>query len=731
MADLREPFELCRVLQNGSLIGISRHLSEDHLLLTFSNRGVLAYNLQHQKLINSWSVEQRDEVTSAAVHNPVDKTFLMAVNKMEVFIWKETDSDLKSCQRIQSDKNIFSLRVWNSLQSDPLVIFEDGSSMFLADFLSTSENRKVKRRRTTKSSQDFSLVWSCVFHHQKQLYSATIKTHVHGKYTLNITNYGSSGHVNPNNKTMEFELVPPAEDTEPLSCCIHEEGHHITSYWSNGDLCITELETVLPLGKSENVSALSCRIIHRLQPMHTEGNKDKGSVALSAIDTDHVCLCGSSVIDGKLKDVIMVWNIKYGTLQSWQTLDKITEKQGTVVSHVRKNGACCACCIPGFICLGFRHCVAVCQFSIDTCSLASALGQLDSTAKFLRDESCKPELLVTPKLARPGEALQNWSDSIVKEDHEEKEALQKLTDPSKTPTLDKFSTELEKYMKLKLSKQGDKAKGSNPTPESIKAANKPFEGKFGKKTEVLSQHFIASVLNRCVNEKKFWARKSVSELVKTKCVPSSCSKELLNFVVEKNDLELLKECYENIKGISEETVVHCVRHILRQDDATLPKGSSNNVTKESQEDDDFSRMPLGKTTAKYLCSILSYPVNDIFLQTSLKKLSFEDAILLLKFLMYLMHHGLKGFDDEVDCKTLKYPQVLDWAGLLLNAHYTQLVLVPEAHELLVSCHKLVAQQVRTYDKLRTLDSFLEHFKKRKPLPKTEKVGLYDIEMLEL
>lgn len=37
--------------------------------------------LQHQKLINSWSVEQRDEVTSAAVYNPVDKTILMAVNK--------------------------------------------------------------------------------------------------------------------------------------------------------------------------------------------------------------------------------------------------------------------------------------------------------------------------------------------------------------------------------------------------------------------------------------------------------------------------------------------------------------------------------------------------------------------------------------------------------------------------------------------------------------------------
>ena len=79
----------------------------------------------------------------------------------------------------------------------------------------------------------------------------------------------------------------------------------------------------------------------------------------------------------------MVWNIKYGTLQSWQTLDKITARQSAVLRSVQTHGACCACCIPGFICVGFHHCVAVCQFLIDTCSLASALGQLDSTAMYV------------------------------------------------------------------------------------------------------------------------------------------------------------------------------------------------------------------------------------------------------------------------------------------------------------------------------------------------------------
>jgi len=49
MADLREPFELCRVLQNGSLIGISRYTGGDSVLLTFRDRGVLAYNVSNNK----------------------------------------------------------------------------------------------------------------------------------------------------------------------------------------------------------------------------------------------------------------------------------------------------------------------------------------------------------------------------------------------------------------------------------------------------------------------------------------------------------------------------------------------------------------------------------------------------------------------------------------------------------------------------------------------------------
>ena len=82
-----------------------------------------------------------------------------------------------------------------------------------------------------------------------------------------------------------------------------------------------------------------------------------------------------------LLDTIMLWNIKYGTLQSLQILDKIPAVQPSLLQSVLPNGASCASSIPGFICVGFFHSVVVCQFTVDPCSLASALGQLDSTAK--------------------------------------------------------------------------------------------------------------------------------------------------------------------------------------------------------------------------------------------------------------------------------------------------------------------------------------------------------------
>ena len=69
MADLREPFELCRVLQSGSLIGISRHAGGDNVLITFRDRGVLAYNVSNN---NAYvQICQKKVETFKIVHNDI------------------------------------------------------------------------------------------------------------------------------------------------------------------------------------------------------------------------------------------------------------------------------------------------------------------------------------------------------------------------------------------------------------------------------------------------------------------------------------------------------------------------------------------------------------------------------------------------------------------------------------------------------------------------------------
>ncbi|KAK2571730.1 Nucleolar protein 11 [Acropora cervicornis] len=478
MADLQEPFELCKVFQNGSLLGISRHAEDDHILLTFRDRGVLVYNLQLQKLVNNWSLEQRDEVTFAAVCNRVAKNFVMVVNKSEIFIWKETDSDLKQCQRIQSSKEISSLLIWNTLQTDPVVVFQDGSLLSLSDIDTASQARMGEN-----------------------------------KYKVKIAIHGSPDCTDEKRRGMEWKLVPP----EKLANWFIDDAVSVITdvcfivTGSDGSLCVTELEFVL-----------------------------SGSVALAAIDPEHVCLCGSITVEEELKDTIMLWNIKYGTLQSLQILDKIPAIQPSLSqTSVLPNGASCASCIPGFICVGFFHSAVVCQFTVDPCSLASALGQLDSTSKFVKDQKSKPQLFVTPKLTKPEK--NTWSKAIKKEDRLEKKVLNKLTDPSETPTLEAFSSQLNSYMEMKLRAEDKGDKDDN----SHKTSRKEF-----KSARLLSQQFISGVLSRCASEKAFWARESVSKLLKTKYVPASSSKELLNCIMEKNDLVSYfseRSCLDGIK----------------------------------------------------------------------------------------------------------------------------------------------------------------------------------------
>ena len=45
MADVKEAFELCKVFSKDTIVGMEHHCSEDVVILTSADRGVLVYNV--------------------------------------------------------------------------------------------------------------------------------------------------------------------------------------------------------------------------------------------------------------------------------------------------------------------------------------------------------------------------------------------------------------------------------------------------------------------------------------------------------------------------------------------------------------------------------------------------------------------------------------------------------------------------------------------------------------
>ena len=71
---------------------------------------------------------------------------------------------------------------------------------------------------------------------------------------------------------------------------------------------------------------------------------------------------------------------------------------------------------------------------------------------------------------------------------------------------------------------------------------------------------------------------------------------------------------------------------------------------------------------------------------------------------------------------------MDWMCLLLDAHFTVMVMLPEAKGLLSSMHRFVRAQVRLYSELNKIEGSLQELQRIKCQKHSQ---AYSIEVLEL
>ncbi|PIK47229.1 Nucleolar protein 11 [Apostichopus japonicus] len=207
---------------------------------------------------------------------------------------------------------------------------------------------------------------------------------------------------------------------------------------------------------------------------------------------------------------------------------------------------------------------------------------------------------------------------------------------------------------------------------------------------------------------------------------SACP-EFLSAVLEDANVNLILTCLERIKDLPEPFVVKCLELILSFEEGKIPALSRNrgnvrpNVGK---------LCPLGPKQAWCLNQVLGCPFNTVFLLSSMKKVQFDLILLFLKYLAFLVSKECQWSEGDLPDETL-----VDWISVTLDAHFTQLILTPEAKDILVSLQSHVQQQLVFYSEVNEVNRFVQAIgKTARKSPKDIKQSresTYSVEFMEL
>jgi len=91
-----------------------------------------------------------------------------------------------------------------------------------------------------------------------------------------------------------------------------------------------------------------------------------------------------------------------------------------------------------------------------------------------------------------------------------------------------------------------------------------------------------------------------------------------------------------------------------------------------------------------------------------------------------MHSTIKS---QVNARIPTHAQILDWTSVILDAHFTQLVLTKEMHPLLKELQSIISEEVDMCDNIETIPGRIIQMRGQKALP-TKKMETYCIEVID-
>ncbi|XP_051986033.1 nucleolar protein 11-like isoform X2 [Xyrauchen texanus] len=722
MAELYEGYTLCGLVptQNplfSGILGIELDGDVDHVLVTDSSRSVTVYKVSDQKPLCSWTVKQGQIITCPAVFNTLNQEYVVITDDKVVRVWKDDDVNIDKAFKATVSADV--LRVLSAPECEPVVLFRCGAIRFL-DSLLAAPQQPIEE----VLSEEEVIRWSTLIKAEQQNV-VLFSTEQRGEYFLYAQRF------NPNTLVKHrFETEPSLSAPLSFSAASRNGNIHLFHLYSNGNLC----ESVLPLRSSANgaqgVQALP-RFLRLSLPV---GQGEQMSGAAVVLDEAHLAVVRfPHPSAGASEDYLSIWNMHFQTLQASK------EMAGWIYSQLW--------CYYGKLYIPHGKILSVIPFECQKSSLAAAMGKLkqsESKSCALASFWMQPYSDITQTSGNGSRLTTRQTVSNLKTNSSVEWTVELLAECIKTGAVDDVQSAVDEFV--------------CQTPQTD--------------LQVAAGMVALELVSRSQTDNNFYPHSAFLLLLQTPYLCHSVCPELLPLALEKKDFGVCQIAFQIFPDIPEAVTCACLKSILSTSDTemeTLNLDTENMMfvnaltqTRCSPEEegcqpngfcppaleDDVSDVPVASSSksqrdplaldmscpvgllkSALLNEVLQTAYSDRLLLPHLKDLTVPQVILFLQYLQFLYLKYSQEAPTHI--QALRIPtmsQIMDWVCLLLDAHFTVLVMVKEAKRVVSDLHKFVKSQVKLYAELVKIEGSLQGLKKSK---QSEDFGLYTIEVIEL
>ncbi|MBN3299124.1 NOL11 protein, partial [Amia calva] len=641
-----------------------------------SHQCVCVPQVSDQKPLGSWTVKQGQSVACPAVCNGQTGEYVVVSDHKVLRVWKDDDISFDKVFKATLSADVQRLHAVPDAEA--LVLFKRGAVRQL-DTLLAAPQQPIEE----VLSEDEVIRWSSSFVDGDQP-GLLFVTEQNGDHFLYLQK------LQPN-VLHKYRMEAEGNGANPLSFAarLQDKNIRVTCLYSSG--CVFETLLALSPVLGEGVPTLPRSLLLRLP---VEEGVVPASASLLFLDDAHVAVVGAPHPSAQAgKDFLCIWNLNFQTLQAAKELPGGVH--GQLWSHAAR------------LYVSHGKALTVVPYECEASSLAAAVGKLRPAGPTGGESrgrvggSCvvvvvpEGDCLVVPteKMSRKSQALPALTvDQVL-------ERIQSVS-----------QEELQQDLGLFLSRAGE--------PE----------------LQLSVGQITTGLVRRCLQEPTFYPQSTLVQLVQTGRLCHSVCPDFLMLALSKKDYFLTQLCLQLFPDIPEAVTCACLKAFLSVMDADLEAvsvdlGSVSFMTDQPPPtgpgggaaelqngfspallDEDSCDVqtptlgqspvepdlpcPVGPKKAALLNEILQTAHSENFLLPPLKDLSAQQVILLLQYLQFLYVRCSQDVNTQLPgLRTPTISQILDWVCLLLDAHFTVLILVPEAKGLLANLHRFVRSQV--------------------------------------